>query len=273
MNIDPTESTRFSPQRARDITSTAIASNIWNHIDITMDGSIAAPSSMPDPHIGSYDCTGAISLSSSMQSNVPSPFGGMNSFTHLSMPGGQWEQGSKWMSHDLQSSHYTHLRRQTRKDWSKSNELGIVASPKQTDIKGTFLANRSLMHGRMPLLPSKTFVRSYHLNAHNAFCISSVFVLNANANRIMHLRCYSTSNKSETSPNSNDKINASATKSSATESQGSDGNAAGPAATPVAVSKKDQFKKAIKEYGSTVLAFHVGISLLSLGFFYQLVAR
>jgi len=120
MNIDPTESTRFSPQRARDITSTAINTHTWNNIDITMDSSRLASSAL-DPHVGSYDCTGAVSLSSSMQSNVPSPFGGGNSFTHLHMPGGQWEQGSKWMSHDLQSSHYTNLRREARKNWSTTN--------------------------------------------------------------------------------------------------------------------------------------------------------
>ncbi|XP_055386253.1 protein FAM210B, mitochondrial-like [Condylostylus longicornis] len=38
------------------------------------------------------------------------------------------------------------------------------------------------------------------------------------------------------------------------------------------ISKKDKFKKIIKEYGSTVIVFHVTISLLSLGGFYLLVS-
>lgn len=38
------------------------------------------------------------------------------------------------------------------------------------------------------------------------------------------------------------------------------------------LSKKEKFKKAVKEYGSTVIIFHVGISLISLGTFYILVS-
>lgn len=38
-------------------------------------------------------------------------------------------------------------------------------------------------------------------------------------------------------------------------------------------SSKDKLKKAVKEYGTTVIVFHVGISLISLGFFYTLVSR
>ena len=37
--------------------------------------------------------------------------------------------------------------------------------------------------------------------------------------------------------------------------------------------KTDQFKKAIKDYGSTVIIFHVAITLASFGFFYLLVSR
>jgi len=38
------------------------------------------------------------------------------------------------------------------------------------------------------------------------------------------------------------------------------------------LSKKDQLKKAIKDYGSTVFIFHISISLISLGSFYLLVS-
>lgn len=38
------------------------------------------------------------------------------------------------------------------------------------------------------------------------------------------------------------------------------------------LSKKDQLKRAVKEYGSTVIIFHIGISLASLGGFYLLVS-
>lgn len=39
------------------------------------------------------------------------------------------------------------------------------------------------------------------------------------------------------------------------------------------LSKKEKLKKAVKEYGSTVIVFHVGISLVSLGACYLLVSR
>lgn len=42
---------------------------------------------------------------------------------------------------------------------------------------------------------------------------------------------------------------------------------------PVVESKQMQLKKAFKEYGSTIVVFHVGISLVSLGMFYTLVSR
>ncbi|GJQ66883.1 hypothetical protein Trydic_g7906 [Trypoxylus dichotomus] len=38
------------------------------------------------------------------------------------------------------------------------------------------------------------------------------------------------------------------------------------------LSNSEKLKKAVKEYGSTVVVFHVGISILSLGFFYVLVS-
>lgn len=38
-------------------------------------------------------------------------------------------------------------------------------------------------------------------------------------------------------------------------------------------SKRLKLKQAVKEYGSTVIVFHVGISLMSLGMFYALVSR
>lgn len=120
-NIDPTETTRFSPQRARDINSSAIlthqSSYVANHIDVTVDNSMASVGTT-DPHVQSYDCRGAVSLNSAMQSNVPSPFGGLHKFTHLNMPGGGWAQEGKFLAQDLQASHYINLRKEVRSDWS-----------------------------------------------------------------------------------------------------------------------------------------------------------
>lgn len=41
----------------------------------------------------------------------------------------------------------------------------------------------------------------------------------------------------------------------------------------VKLSKTEQLKKAVKDYGATVIVFHVTISLASLSFFYVLVSR
>jgi hypothetical protein len=38
-------------------------------------------------------------------------------------------------------------------------------------------------------------------------------------------------------------------------------------------SSRTKLKKAVKEYGATVIVFHVAISIISLGFFYTLVSR
>lgn len=78
--------TKFSQERSRDINAGAILTHhsqlgVPSRIDITVDNS------KEDSHVRSYDCSGAVSLNSSMQSNVPTPFGGMHKFSHLNMPG------------------------------------------------------------------------------------------------------------------------------------------------------------------------------------------
>lgn len=135
-NIDASETRRFSPLRSRDINASALLTHQSlapvdlarsgmmtdaGMIDVTVDMSAGAV----DPHVQSYDCTGAVSLNSSMQSNVPSPFGGMHKFTHLNMPGGAWAQESKFLSHELNSSHYTNLRQEVRSDWSSYEDRPI----------------------------------------------------------------------------------------------------------------------------------------------------
>lgn len=41
----------------------------------------------------------------------------------------------------------------------------------------------------------------------------------------------------------------------------------------VPLTAREKLKKTIKDYGATVLVFHIAISIVSLGFFYQLVSR
>ncbi|XP_053677313.1 uncharacterized protein LOC128727425 isoform X2 [Anopheles nili] len=133
-NISASETNRFSPLRSRDINASAmlahqslapnpveVAAVDGSCIDVTVDMSARET----DPHVESYDCSGAVSLNSAMQSNVPSPFGGMHKFTHLNMPGGAWAQESKFLSHELNSSHYTNLRQEVRSDWCNYEDRPI----------------------------------------------------------------------------------------------------------------------------------------------------
>ncbi|BFF93980.1 uncharacterized protein DMAD_11719 [Drosophila madeirensis] len=203
INVNAAETTRFSPQRSRDISCTVMnAQAPISTIDITTDNSYSgnlASSTQQDPHVQSYDCFGSISLNSVMQSNVPTPFGGMHKFSHLNMPGGQWSQEYKFTSQNLQSSHYSALRDSARADWGTYDQ-------------------------------------------------------NVNFGATTGRRSYSTHSAPPTSE-----------------------SPARPAAIDAApaeakLSKKDKLKQAFKEYGTTIIAFHVGISLISLGGFYLLVS-
>jgi hypothetical protein len=63
-----------------------------------------------DSHLDSYDCFGAISLSGSMQTNVPKPFLASGRSTYLNMPGGQWARVGKYLAEGMHRSHYAVYR-------------------------------------------------------------------------------------------------------------------------------------------------------------------
>ncbi|XP_050079045.1 uncharacterized protein LOC126565878 [Anopheles maculipalpis] len=252
-NIDASETRRFSPLRSRDINASALlthqslapidlaANGVSDAgmIDVTVDMSAAGAM---DPHVQSYDCTGAVSLNSSMQSNVPSPFGGMHKFTHLNMPGGAWAQESKFLSHELNSSHYTNLRQEVRSDWSSYEDRPI--KPEGRQMVGL---------SRTGSWPQQSFLTlSGSSLGRRAFSLSST-----------HLLAFRTSALYNKSSQAN--------TGTAAEESNSKGNSVS-GAEQVPVSRKDRLKKAIKEYGSTVLVFHVSISLASLGTCYLLVS-
>lgn len=238
-NIDQSETTRFSPQRSRDISSTIIDSHnssvtAYQPIDITVDQSA-------DAHIGAYDCTGAVHLSSSMQSNVPNPFGGMHKFTHLNMPGGQWGQGIRLMANDMHSSHYTNLRKSIRSNWSQYDEtINKEGMPVIRSVLTGFPASVLCKHVQQTPLAS-ALTQAWH---------------DTTTAKTTQRRMYSTG----------------PTKAS-TDSTPKDTASAEVKTDDVVLSRKDKLKKAVKEYGSTVFVFHIGISLISLGSFYLLVSR
>ncbi|KAH8395480.1 hypothetical protein KR215_008215 [Drosophila sulfurigaster] len=195
-NVDAAETTRFSPQRSRDISDNimVISHSPISMIDITTDNTMMNStwrdaSTVQDLHVQSYDCFGAVSLNAVMQSNVPSPFGGMHKFSHLNMPGGQWSQEYKFTSQNMHSSHYRSLRESTRADWVAYDQNATVG-----------------------------------MNVPPTTATSAI------------------------------------------------GTQTPQQQSGEALSKKDQLKRAFKDYGATIVAFHVGISLISLGGFYMLIS-
>ncbi|XP_037085273.1 uncharacterized protein LOC119105833 [Pollicipes pollicipes] len=123
-NIDELNSSarcQFSRRRSRDISGRlALLSGGSLSVGHLVDPLAPAP----DTHLQSYDCRGAVSLHSVMQTNVPEPFavelagraveellmpGGPP--THLNMPGGQCGQEDKYLARDLQEAHPRRLPR------------------------------------------------------------------------------------------------------------------------------------------------------------------
>lgn len=229
-NIDATEAARFSPLRNRDITSSEIS---VHHkiigIDVTLDQlkpEVKMESvEFDDPHLGSYDRHSSVNLSSVMQSTVPEPLGGNNKFTHLNMPGGSWSQQTKYLSHELNSNHYTQLRQDIRSEWSQYSQEGQ---------KGSRMSAMNSVFTCSLLKPNCLIDHQPFLTINKRFISLSSKNFNEQALK--------TPGESEEKP-------------------------------PVKESAQSKLKKAVKEYGSTVIVFHVGISLISLGVSYLLVSR
>lgn len=220
-NIDPNEAMRFSPLRNRDITGSAISViQETSGIDVTSEQRNEPKEEkldLYDAHLESYDRSQPVNLSCIMQSFVPEPFSPpMDDLrsSYLSFPGGSWGQQTKYLSHELNSNHYTQLRQDMRSDWSS--------------YKGGIFVN-SLMPKTCLLHPNSTSI---------------------NHKRFISFNTVNFNHKS------NDQKSTDDSKAEVVKETG-----------------RQKLKKAFKEYGATVVIFHVGISLISLGFFYTLVSR
>lgn len=230
-NINVSENARFSPLRNRDINSSAISIHHETHpemgIDVTLDQKQEVktePIVFNDPHLDFYDRSTAVNLSSVMQSTVPEPFGGNSKVSYLNMPGGSWGQQTKYLSHELNSAHYTQLRQDVRSDWSRYDDKTTkgISSMRMTSALSCLLPN------------------SKRLFEHHFFFINKRFI-------------------SLSSKRSNEQVPKASGESDAK--------------APEKETAQSKLKKAVKEYGSTVIVFHIGISLVSLGMFYVLVSR
>lgn len=180
------------------------------------------------------------------------------------MPGGQWEQSSKWNSHDLNSSHYTNLRREARKNWSNDgnesfNKKGMLECVEKVCLHGrnaSSVAWTQMMRGYLANTQIACNNINQQSNARSMLCH-----LNVMPNLTVH-RMYS-----DKKVKSSEEVS---TKETAPSEQKVENN---KPINAVALSPREKLKNAVKDYGATVIVFHVAISLASLGFFYQLVSR
>ncbi|XP_076628095.1 protein FAM210A [Colletes latitarsis] len=207
------ETGRFTPERSRDIAAPVLlygksddCKSFFSERSTPTAPSTGTPITCGDNHVGSYDCFGAVSLNSTMQSNVPKPFCSTGKSTHLNMPGGQWARHGKYIAEDMQRSHYRN----------------VCFPQMKQDISGP----------ASQILATTTFLRTVPRPKY-----------------ILSMR-YTT----DSSQQSN---SAKSTNVKPQEYIGS--------------TKKERFKIIVRDYGRTVLVFHIGISLISLGGFYAAV--
>ncbi|KOC59604.1 Protein FAM210B [Habropoda laboriosa] len=208
------ETGRFSPERLRDIAAPVLLHGKNDCKSFFSEQLTKSPEhscrleNSNDTHVDSYDCFGAVSLNSTMQTNVPKPFCSNGKSTYLNMPGGQWARDGKYIAEDMQKSHYRSIR----------------ISQLKLDKNG--LAN----HVATNILLQTIYKPSY-----------------------TYIMAYST----KVAPPLNNLTNSDDKKEVISNEY---------------ISKKERFKKLVKDYGITATIFHIGISLISLGACYTAVA-
>lgn len=104
------ETARFAPERARDIAAPIYLSNKMSNRNSRENFSSGYDRSVKmqqlDARHDSYDCFGAVSLSGSMQTNVPKPFCSRGRSTYLNMPGGMWARDGKYIADIMNKNHF-----------------------------------------------------------------------------------------------------------------------------------------------------------------------
>ncbi|XP_034950008.1 uncharacterized protein [Chelonus insularis] len=204
VDIFGNETGRFTPERARDIAAPVLLygsgsgnrqsqRRTWDSLSSSVENWGSSNRSSSDTHVDSYDCFGAISLNSSMQTMVPNPFCSSGKSSYLNMPGGQWSRDGKYLAEIMQKSHYAVLK-QRRNNSNPFKDCSILRAEYSTSSSSSDVQ------------------------------------------------------KPQGKGSNEDKSN-----------QGK-------------LTSAQKLKNAVKDYGITVMVFHVSISLVSLGFFYLLVS-
>ncbi|XP_044020379.1 uncharacterized protein LOC122860572 [Aphidius gifuensis] len=102
------ETGRFTPERIRDMSTPLMMYGTGSTGGFSGSSTTTTTRKFfGDSHVDSYDCFGAVSLNSSMQTNVPKPFKSTCKSTYLNMPGSQWAQDGKYIAESMRKSHYS----------------------------------------------------------------------------------------------------------------------------------------------------------------------
>lgn len=191
-----------------------------------------------------------------MQTNVPKPYGIRGKApVHLNMPGGQWAQDDKYVSGDLQQHHHSKIT-STKKSGIRCASLGswgITPSMRGCDSWGTgrrgimtwCAVGRLVDRGRRPIFP--TCSNNVCLPNNPAICRTNLYGNGLmSCTRSFHTCDIHMQSSSASEPEKDPKTQ---------------------------LSSGQKLQRAVKEYGTTVIVFHVTISLASLGICYLLVSR
>lgn len=199
-----------------------------------------------------------------MQSNVPKPFEtkGTEAPPHLGMPGGQWSQGDKYVSGDLHDHHHNNSKTCMKRNPGMGYSRLLYISKEHSIGSGIF---------------------SLLATNHRAFSTTSIKCVYSFSSLTSGSRCSLTGNINSLRFPCINNMNAwfeidlrrppasflgkyFIHTSSSCKDESDDGRAPN-------MTQRQKLKRAVKDYGATVVVFHVAISLVSLGFFYILVSR
>lgn len=256
----------FSTWRAQDTVDVQV-----NDVSGLEAKDMAASAEVVDCHAQHYDESCRVSLHSVMQSNVPEPYLKSNP-THLNMPGSGSNQ-----RHKVASGHQTSLF-DSQRCTLHTSAVALIAKPTPTISinEGIPPAAQGIQGDECVMY--RLFMENCH--RYNMDCdemlegiqtgrrtLAQVFAEQEEA-----ITKFAETHKVSSSSTPLKPEVGSSTTSSYAFSSSSDSKAPPPPPAPK-LSQRERLKRAVKEYGTTVIVFHVGISLVSLGGFYVLVSR
>ncbi len=232
----------FSPTRARDILDRSVDQEAHNSrknssvqgVQGPIETEYAAEERRKIDDVVTYNHTANVSLSSVMQSNVPEPYSNQSmSPGPQNMPMGGVMRNQKYVAGELTDNHPS--RNYTT---SSQHDQGKV-SWMESFISGRKSAGDGCQSICDFNLAAKSLLHQ-HCVAIVPRCTGNAILSNPPL-AYFSVKSYSTDANDETAETN--------------------------------LSQKERLKRAVKEYGGTVVVFHVCISLISLGGFYLAVSR